>query len=117
MGQNFIGCDREQELLLPPSLREAKRRLEEQRAAEARPIPRSRPDRLRESKRRLEEEHQVECQANADYEATMGSSSAALVSRDANRGLSRHVDAQPCINPAARARLDADGGSARNSRE
>jgi transposase len=50
-------------------LREAKRRLEEQRAAEARPIPRSRPDRLRESKRRLEEEHQVECQANADYEA------------------------------------------------
>ncbi len=22
MGQNFIGCDREQELLLPPSLRE-----------------------------------------------------------------------------------------------
>ena len=50
-------------------LREAKRRLDEQRAAEARPIPRSRPDRLRESKRRLEEEHAVECQANADYEA------------------------------------------------
>jgi len=50
-------------------LREAKRRLDEQRAAEARPIPRSRPDRLRESKRRLEQEHAVECQANADYEA------------------------------------------------
>ena len=50
-------------------LREAKRRLDEQRAAEARPIPRSRPDRLVESKRRLEEEHAVECQANADYEA------------------------------------------------
>src|SRR5215216_5524072 len=50
-------------------LREAKRRLDEQRAAEARPIPRSRPERLQESKRRLEEEHQVECQANADYEA------------------------------------------------
>src|SRR3954452_3671181 len=50
-------------------LREAKRRLDEQRAAEARSIPRSRPDRLAESKRRLEEEHQVECQANADYEA------------------------------------------------
>jgi transposase len=50
-------------------LREAKRRLDEQRAAEARPIPRSRPERLVESKRRLEEEHQVECQANADYEA------------------------------------------------
>jgi hypothetical protein len=50
-------------------LREAKRRLDEQRAAEARPIPRSRPERLAESKRRLEEQHQVECQANADYEA------------------------------------------------
>ena len=50
-------------------LREAKRRLDEKRAEEARPIPRSRPERLRESKRRLEEEHQVECQANSDYEA------------------------------------------------
>src|ERR687890_1968190 len=50
-------------------LREAKRRLDERRAQEARPIPRSRPDRLRESKRRLEEEHEVECRANADYEA------------------------------------------------
>jgi transposase len=49
-------------------LRDARRRLDERRAAEARPIPRSRPDRLRESKRRLEEEHQVECQANAAYE-------------------------------------------------
>jgi hypothetical protein len=50
-------------------LREAKRRLDEQRAEEARPIPRSRPDRLKEAKRRLGEEHQVECRANADYEA------------------------------------------------
>src|SRR5215212_9567805 len=50
-------------------LREAKRRLDERRAEEARPIPRSRPDRLKEAKRRLEEEHQVECRANADYEA------------------------------------------------
>ena len=50
-------------------LREAKRRLDEKRAEEARPIPRSRPDRLREAKRRLEEEHEVECRANADYEA------------------------------------------------
>jgi transposase len=50
-------------------LREAKRRLDERRAQEARPIPRSRPERLRESKRRLEEEHLVECRANADYEA------------------------------------------------
>jgi hypothetical protein len=50
-------------------LREAKRRLDEKRAKQARPIPRSRPDRLREAKRRLEEEHEVECRANADYEA------------------------------------------------
>src|SRR3954449_13134296 len=46
-------------------LREAKRRLEEKRAGEARPIPRSRPARLRESKRRLEGQHQGECRANA----------------------------------------------------
>jgi hypothetical protein len=50
-------------------LREAKRRLDDKRAAEARPIPRDRPDRLREAKRRLEEEHQTECRANAAYEA------------------------------------------------
>ena len=37
-------------------LREAKRRLDERRAEEARPIPRSRPERLKEAKRRLEEE-------------------------------------------------------------
>jgi transposase len=50
-------------------LREAKRRLDDKRAEEARAIPRDRPDRLREAKRRLEEEHRVECQANAAYEA------------------------------------------------
>src|SRR4051794_11851159 len=50
-------------------LREAKRRLDERRAEEARPIPKSRPGRLKEAKRRLEEDHQVECRANADYEA------------------------------------------------
>ena len=50
-------------------LRDAKRRLDDKRAAKARPIPRDRPDRLRDAKRRLEEEHHVECQANAAYEA------------------------------------------------
>jgi transposase len=50
-------------------LRDAKRRLDDKRAAEARPIPRERGERLREAKRRLEEEHRVECQANAAYEA------------------------------------------------
>src|SRR3954464_13344798 len=50
-------------------LREAKRRLDQQRAEEARPIARDRGDRLREAKRRLEEEHVTEGQANAAYEA------------------------------------------------
>jgi len=50
-------------------LREAKRRLDERRAEEARPIPKSRPDRLKDARRRLEEEHHVECDANAAYEA------------------------------------------------
>jgi transposase len=50
-------------------LREAKRRLDAQRAEEARPIPASRPARLKDSKRRLEQELEVECRANAAYEA------------------------------------------------
>jgi hypothetical protein len=49
-------------------LRDAKRRLEERRAHEAKPIPRSRPDRLDEARRRLEEEHRVECRANEAHE-------------------------------------------------
>jgi hypothetical protein len=49
--------------------REAKRRLDEQRAEEAKPIPQSRPKRLKESKRRLEEELWSEQRANAAYEA------------------------------------------------
>jgi len=50
-------------------LREAKRQLDEKREAEARPIPRSRPERLKESKRRLEEELWTEQRANEAYEA------------------------------------------------
>jgi transposase len=50
-------------------LAEAKRRLEQRRAEEARPIPASRPQRLRESKRRVEEELDTECRANEAYEA------------------------------------------------
>jgi Transposase DDE domain len=50
-------------------LREAKRQLDEERAKQARPIPRSRPVRLKEAKRRLEEELWVESRANAAYEA------------------------------------------------
>src|SRR4051794_1765186 len=50
-------------------LAEAKRRLEERRAEEGRPIPASRQQRLRESKRRLDEELESECRANEAYEA------------------------------------------------
>jgi transposase len=50
-------------------LREGRRALEERRASEARPVPRSRSERLAESARRLEEELAVEHQANAAYEA------------------------------------------------
>ena len=49
-------------------LREAKRQLEEQRAEEARPVPRSRGKRLKEAKRRLEEELWTETRANRAYE-------------------------------------------------
>ncbi len=50
-------------------LRDARRRLDEKRAAEPKPVPRSRPKRLKESKRRLEQELWAECEANAAYEA------------------------------------------------
>jgi transposase len=50
-------------------LRDAKRRHEERRSQEARPVPRSRTKRLQEAKRRLEEDLQVERRANAAYEA------------------------------------------------
>ena len=49
-------------------LREAKRQLDEERAKEARPIPRARPARLKEAKRRLEQELWVESRANTAYE-------------------------------------------------
>ncbi len=50
-------------------LREAKRRLDERRAEEAKPIPRSRPERLKDAKRRLDEELWTEQRANEAYEA------------------------------------------------
>jgi transposase len=50
-------------------LREAKQRLEAERAANPQPVPRSRPERLNEAKRRLEEELWTEVRANQAYEA------------------------------------------------
>src|SRR3954452_1673887 len=49
-------------------LRDARRRLEAERAKEARPVARDRPKRLKEAKRRLEEELWTEVRANAAYE-------------------------------------------------
>jgi hypothetical protein len=45
-------------------LREAKRQLDRERAAKARPVPRSRQERLKQAKRQLDEELAVECRAN-----------------------------------------------------
>src|SRR3954471_18294310 len=50
-------------------LRDARRRLDEQRAREARPVPRSRTKRLLEARRRLDEELEVERRVNGEYEA------------------------------------------------
>src|SRR4051812_11738229 len=50
-------------------LREAKQRLEAERAAHPQPVPRSRTERVKEAKRRLEEELWSEVRANRAYEA------------------------------------------------
>ena len=56
-------------------LREARQRLEAGRAANPRPVPRSRPKRLREAKRRLEEELRTEVRANRAYGTVIANSS------------------------------------------
>ena len=76
-------------------LAEAKRRLEQRRAEEARPIPGSRQARLRESKRRLEEELETECRANEAYEAYR----ARGVMRNGRR-LGAHSPPKPYTPPA-----------------
>jgi transposase len=94
-------------------LREAKRRLDDKRAAEAKPIPRSRRERLQESKRRLEEEHQVECQANADYEAYR----ARGVMRDGRRFGAPPKPFQPPEAPAGKVNVtDPDSRNVKTTR-
>jgi hypothetical protein len=94
-------------------LREAKRRLDERRAEEARPIPRSRPERLKEAKRRLEEEHMVECRANADYEAYR----ARGVMKDGRRFGRPPNPYQPPITPAGKINVtDPDSRNVKTSR-
>jgi transposase len=94
-------------------LREAKRRLDDKRAREAKPIPKSRPDRLKEAKRRLEEEHRVECRANADYEAYR----ARGVMKDGRR-FGRPPDPfQPSDRPAGKINVtDLDSRNVKTSR-
>ncbi len=55
-------------------LREAKHRLDDRRAEEARAVPPSRPARMTEAQRRLEEELLTECQANRAYEEAVRAS-------------------------------------------
>ncbi len=94
-------------------LREAKRRLDERRAEEARPIPASRPARLEEAKRRLEEELDVECRANAAYEAYR----ARGVMKDGRR-FGRPPDPyQPPATPAGKVNVtDPDSRNVKTSR-
>src|SRR4051794_36924128 len=102
MAQNFVVCDREQE-----------RRLDEQRAEEARPVPRDRPDRLREAKRRLEEEHRVECRTNAAYEAYR----ARGVDKNGKRSRPSAERFEPPSSPAGKINLsDLDSRDVKTSR-
>ena len=94
-------------------LREAKRRLDDRRAEEARPIPASRPARLKEAKRRLDEELDVECRANAAYEAYR----ARGVMKDGRR-FGRPPDPyQPPATPAGKINVtDPDSRNVKTSR-
>src|SRR3954467_14052816 len=94
-------------------LREAKRRLDDRRAEEARPIPASRPARLKEAKRRLDEELWTECQANAGYEAYR-----ARGRMKAGRRFGRPPDPhQPPATPAGKINLtDPDSRNVKTSR-
>ena len=65
--------------------------------SEAKPIPRSRPERLKEAKRRLEEELWTECRANEAYEAYrargVGEARPAASARSAAQALHAAADA------------------------
>ena len=94
-------------------LRDARRRLEERRAQEARPVARSRPKRLVEAKRRLEENLEVERRANADYEAYR----ARGVMKDGRRFGSPPKPYQPPDTPAGKINLtDPDSRNVKTPR-
>ena len=94
-------------------LRDAKRRLDERRAAEARPVRKSRPARLREGKRRLEEEHEVHCRANEAYEAYR----ARGVMKDGRRFGKPPTPYQPLATPAGKVNVsDPDSRNVKTPR-
>ena len=94
-------------------LRDARRRLDEKRAAEPKPVPRSRPKRLKESKRRLEEELWAECRANAAYEAYR----ARGVMRDGRRFGGGPKPYQPPETPAGKVNItDPDSRNVKTPR-
>jgi transposase len=84
-------------------LRDAKRRHEERRAREARPVPRSRSKRLADAKRRLEQDLEVERRANAAYEAYRARGIAADGSRRMAPGATKPYD--PPKTPAGKINL------------
>jgi transposase len=94
-------------------LRDARRRLEERRAQEARPVARSRPKRLVEAKRRLEENLEVERRANAEYQAYR----ARGVMKDGRRFGSPPKPYQPPDTPAGKINLtDLDSRNVKTPR-
>jgi hypothetical protein len=84
-------------------LRDAKRRQDERRAQEARPVPRSRAKRLIAAKRRLEDDLEVERRANAAYEAHRARGIAADGSRRMAPGATKPY--QPPETPAGKINL------------
>ena len=76
-------------------LREAKKRLEAERAAAPAPVPRDRPKRLKDAKRRLDEELWTEVRANEAYERYR----AAGRMRDGRRIAGNHSKPRPWTPP------------------
>src|SRR4051794_23759991 len=94
-------------------LRDAQRRLDQRRAEEARPIPRSRAKRLVEARRRLDEELAVERRANAEYEAYR----ARGVMKDGRRFGGPPKPYQPPDTPAGKINLsDLDSRNVKTAR-
>jgi transposase len=94
-------------------LRDARRALDEKRASEPKPVPRSRPKRLKESKRRLEQELWAECEANAAYEAYR----ARGVMRDGRRFGGGAKPYQPPQTPAGKVNItDPDSKNVKTPR-